>query len=234
MLRCCHRDAGMLSPHPSPLWGHLGRGGGLPTSIAPLPHHHCAYARCHLGSFFPVTVQLKAACGVVQAVGGGGALSEPPAQWGPSSGPLTPLPVPIVRARAMPTLRAGRICGGGAVGAAGLAPGLEGVGGKKGGQPGLSPPPPARGMWGHGAALCISEHPWAERALLGAAVFCLGTPVGGSSTTCGPPRMCGPIGLAAHNGPRVGYAECHRQAPGHAWLCLGGAKGSGGPVVGTA
>lgn len=76
---------------------------------------------------------------------------------------------------------------GGAVGAAGLAPGLEGVGGKKGGQPGLSPPPPARGMWGHGAALCISEHPWAERALLGAAVFCLGTAVGGSSTTCGPP-----------------------------------------------
>lgn len=72
VLRCCHRDAGMLSPHPSPLWGHLGRGGGLPTGIAPLPHHHCAYARCHLGSFFPITVQLKAACGVVQAVGGGG------------------------------------------------------------------------------------------------------------------------------------------------------------------
>lgn len=77
------------------------------------------------------------------------------------------------------------------MGAAGLTPGLEGIWGKKGVQPGLSPPPAPRGIRGHSAALCISEHPWAEKAMLGAAVLCLGTPVGAAAPHVAPLERVG-------------------------------------------
>lgn len=72
VLRCCHRDAGMLSPHPSPLWGHLGRGGGgcLPAS-PPCPITTVLMHGVIWGRFSPLQCSSKLRVGWCRRWGGG-------------------------------------------------------------------------------------------------------------------------------------------------------------------
>lgn len=70
MLRCCHWDAGMLSPHPFPLWGHRGGGGAacLPV-LPPCPITTVFISVVIWGHFFPIAVQFKAECEMLLARG---------------------------------------------------------------------------------------------------------------------------------------------------------------------
>lgn len=116
--------------HCGAIWG--GGGGAAYRHRPPAPSPLCL-CTVSSGVVFPHYSAAQSCVWGGAGGGGGGALSEPPAQWGPSSGPLTPLPVPIVRARAMPTLRAGRICGGGLWVLQAWPQDWRGLGGRRGG-----------------------------------------------------------------------------------------------------
>lgn len=118
---------------PVSIVGPSGEGGGAAYQHRPPAPSPLCLCTVSSGVVFPRYSAAQSCVWGGAGGGGGGALSEPPAQWGPSSGPLTPLPVPIVRARAMPTLRAGRICGGGLWVLQAWPQDWRGLGGRKGG-----------------------------------------------------------------------------------------------------